>query len=178
MKARLARLPALLLGSFGFILFATGGLSACSGQKEALSPPAVARPHSDEAQSSAEADNTNISADDPALDKELSAATIREVVQGSFDKLRACYEAGLLHDSKLSGRVTVQFVVHESGRVKSADLVEAGGAQATTLEDEQVLDCMLKTYLELEFPRFSSGQVSVVYPIMFSPEKTSESDTP
>lgn len=110
------------------------------------------------------------SAETAAAPEQLSVPTIQAVVQGSFDRLRACYEEGLARDPKLAGRVVVQFVIANSGRVQSPEVVEGPPGQVADLRDQPVLDCILEAYRGIVFPAFASGEMTVAYPIVFSPD--------
>lgn len=109
-------------------------------------------------------------ADANRLARRLTPEEIQTVVRGSFEEFRACYQAGLLLDPKLTGYVTVHFVIGENGKVKEAELVTEG-ERPTSLPNEQVTSCMLDTYRKLEFPAFKGGEMSIVYPIRFAPEE-------
>lgn len=108
--------------------------------------------------------------------RELSPEEIREVIRGSFDQFRACYQEGLARNPKLAGRVTLRLVIEASGQVAQAELLReaAHDALPTDLPDAQVLDCMLDVARQQRFPAFANGEVTVVYPIVFAPEEPHE----
>ena len=100
----------------------------------------------------------------PAVNGRLAAEIIRRIVRLNDGRYRACYETGLRTDPGLQGRVTVKFVIDRSGAVA---LAADGGSD---LPDESVRRCVVSSFLSLSFPSPDSGAVTVVYPIVFSPE--------
>jgi hypothetical protein len=107
----------------------------------------------------------------------LPAETIRSVVRAGFGGFRSCYEDGLVRNANLTGRVTVAFVVNRDGSVTFAQSrrspKQKKGAKppgtGTTISDEAVIQCVVQRFKQLRFPAPSSGRISVVYPIEFSP---------
>ena len=93
----------------------------------------------------------------------LPPEIIQRIVRQNFGRYRLCYENGLRTNPKLKGRVTVKFTIDRSGAVsKSTD----GGSD---LPDKNVIACIVKGFSNLSFPQPQSGEVNVVYPIIFSP---------
>lgn len=103
--------------------------------------------------------------------EQLSASTIQLVVRDYFDRFRGCYEAGLARDPKLGGRVVLQFSIESSGRVGAAEVVEGPPSEVPKLSDREVLDCILAACRGIEFPAFASGEMTIVYPIVLSPDE-------
>lgn len=100
----------------------------------------------------------------PVVSGRLDAEVIRRVVRLNDGRYRACYETGLRTDPSLQGRVTVKFVIDRTGAV---GLAADGGSD---LPDEAVRRCVVSSFFSLSFPSPESGAVTVVYPIVFSPE--------
>lgn len=93
----------------------------------------------------------------------LPPEVVQRIVRQNFGRYRLCYENGLRTTPKLEGRVSVKFTIDRSGAVsKSAD----GGSD---LPDKNVIACVVKGFSNLSFPQPESGEVVVVYPIIFSP---------
>jgi hypothetical protein len=86
-------------------------------------------------------------------------------VRQHFGLFRACYELGLTKNASLSGRIAVRFVIQEDGTVK--DPSEDAGS---TLADREVSSCLLREFGKLSFPKPDGGIVTVVYPLVFSPD--------
>lgn len=105
----------------------------------------------------------------PQLAPSVIQAGVRD---GGGKSLQACYEAGLVRDPKLGGRVAVHFIINNSGRVEAPEVIEGRGSEHPPLTDPQVLECILDVYRGLEFPAFSGDVITVVYPILFAPEKS------
>lgn len=95
----------------------------------------------------------------------LPPAVIQKVVRDAYDRLRKCYETGLAKDANLEGKLVVRFVINREGKVGEVTV-----AQGTTMPDKAAIECMVKEYKSLTFPPPEGGIVTVVYPIMFSPE--------
>jgi hypothetical protein len=70
----------------------------------------------------------------------LPPEAVRRTVRASFGRLRACYEAGLLRNPDLEGRVSVKFVIGRDGEVALAS-----PWADTTLPDLAVAQCVSKT---------------------------------
>jgi hypothetical protein len=100
----------------------------------------------------------------PEVNGRLAAEVIRRIVRMNDGRYRACYESGLRTDPGLQGRVTVKFVIDRTGAVA---LAADGGSD---IPDEAVRRCVVSSFLSLSFPSPESGSVTVVYPIVFSPE--------
>lgn len=94
----------------------------------------------------------------------LPPEAIKHVIKLNSGRFRQCYENGLLHNPKLSGRVAVKFVIDRSGAVASQ--VDAG----SDLPDAAVIACVVQAFGGLSFPQPEGGLVSVVYPFVFNPK--------
>ena len=64
----------------------------------------------------------------------------------------------------LSGRVDTRFVIGKDGAVRTVSIEDS-----TELDDRSALDCIRAVYEHLCFPLPMNGEVTVTYPIMFSP---------
>ncbi len=95
-----------------------------------------------------------------SLDRDI----IRRIVRAHINELRYCYNLGLNHDPKLSGRVKVRFVIDAAGKVSSSEVV------GNTIADEGVSRCVAKATTRWKFPRPPGGTVTTVtYPFIFKP---------
>jgi hypothetical protein len=94
----------------------------------------------------------------------LPPEVIQRIVRQNFGRFRACYEQGLLRNRGLTGRVSVRFSIDHAGTVTQA--VDGG----SDLPDTDVVACVARSFTELSFPEPAGGEVTVVYPIVFSPE--------
>ncbi len=77
-------------------------------------------------------------------------------------QLRGCYEEGLARNPKLAGRLTVKFVIERDGGVSHVQ------QEGEPFPDPRVVACVLTVFQKHRFPRPEGGQVTVVYPIVFS----------
>jgi hypothetical protein len=100
----------------------------------------------------------------PETNGRLAAEIIQRIVRLNDGRYRFCYENGLRNDPSLHGRVTVKFMIDRSGAVAVA---ADGGSD---IPDEAVRRCVVSSFLGLSFPQPDNGTVTVVYPIVFSPE--------
>ncbi len=90
--------------------------------------------------------------------------TIQRIVRQNFGRFRMCYEPALHASPQLTGRVSVKFVIDRSGAVAVAQ--DAG----SDLPNADVVACTVKAFAGLSFPEPEGGIVTVVYPLVFSPE--------
>jgi hypothetical protein len=95
-----------------------------------------------------------------SLDKEQ----VREVVRKHIGDVRACYNEGLLEDPELEGRVIVDFVIGEKGKV-----VESAIDDRTDLPDRKTSRCIVDAVSSWKFPAPAEGEVVVTYPFALSP---------
>jgi hypothetical protein len=100
----------------------------------------------------------------PETNGRLAAEIIQRIVRLNDGRYRFCYENALRNNPSLHGRVTVKFMIDRSGAVAFA---AEGGSD---IPDEGVRRCVVSSFLGLSFPQPENGTVTVVYPIMFTPE--------
>ena len=86
---------------------------------------------------------------------------ILKVVAYHTKEVQECYERVIAEtEQKFEGRVWVDFLVDESGKVKRARVRKKG----TTLKQERVHDCIVAAVYEWVFPTPSDGKV---HPLSF-----------
>lgn len=88
---------------------------------------------------------------------------IQRIVRENFGRFRTCYEDGLRRNRDLQGKVTVKFMIDTTGKVA---MTADGGSD---LPDPNVVQCIVRRFGELSFPKPEGGMVTVVYPIKFNP---------
>lgn len=93
----------------------------------------------------------------------LSPEIIHRVVQQSYPRFHACYESGLRQNPTLQGRMTVKLVIAADGATRSASVT------TTDLPDKTVATCVTKAFSALSFPPPDHGELTVSYPVAFSP---------
>ncbi|MEZ4223093.1 MAG: AgmX/PglI C-terminal domain-containing protein [Polyangiaceae bacterium] len=77
--------------------------------------------------------------------------------------LRRCYQAGLLHDPNLKGRVAVRFVIDADGWVRRARVTD------NQLASDAVVECVRQVFLGLHYEE-PDDAITVVYPVVFAPQ--------
>jgi hypothetical protein len=98
-----------------------------------------------------------------AISGRLPPEVIQRIVRANFGRIRLCYENGLRKDPGLRGKVEVKFVINREGMVNTASLV------SSNLPDSSMVECVVRAFTTLVFPKPDGGIVSVVYPFMFEP---------
>jgi hypothetical protein len=98
-----------------------------------------------------------------AVTGNLPAAAIQEVVRQDSAAFLGCYKSALRDAPDVHGRVTVAFVIAESGAVVDAN---GGGSD---LSDASMVACVIHEFAELRFPAPSVGEAHVVFPLQFFP---------
>jgi hypothetical protein len=93
----------------------------------------------------------------------LPPEVVQRIVRQNYGRFRLCYENGLRTTPKLGGKVIVKFNIRNTGDVAKAT---DGGSD---LPDKDVVACVVKRFSNLSFPQPESGEVAVVYPIIFAP---------
>jgi hypothetical protein len=93
----------------------------------------------------------------------IPAEVIQRIVRQNFGRFRLCYESGLRNNPGLNGRVVTSFVIGRDGLVAAA---KDGGSD---LPDQQVTQCIVRSFSNLSFPPPDGGVATVTYPIILSP---------
>ncbi len=100
----------------------------------------------------------------PTTNGHLPPEVIQRIVRQNDGRYRFCYQQALKTNPELTGRVAVKFLIARDGSVAfSAD----GGSD---IPDTGVRQCVVSSFTQLSFPPPDSGVVTVVYPIVFSPQ--------
>ncbi len=93
------------------------------------------------------------------LDRDL----IRRVVRAHIGDVRDCYNAGLVKNAELAGKISVRFTITAEGKATAASVAES------SLADAAVERCISGAVGGWIFPRPGEGEVAVVYPFELSP---------
>jgi len=93
----------------------------------------------------------------------LSPDDVERVVRARYNRFEGCYESTAAAKPRLQGRVVVAFSIAADGTVASA---MDGGSD---LPDPSVVQCIVRAFSSLVFPKPESGTVAVTYPLMLSP---------
>lgn len=92
----------------------------------------------------------------------LSQEAIRSVVQANLKKIKFCYNKELGKNPELKGKVEVEFIIGSDGKVKKYKI------SSSTMKNDAVESCILKKIRRFRFPKPEKGEVSVVYPFVFT----------
>jgi hypothetical protein len=92
----------------------------------------------------------------------LPKEVVQRIVRQRFGALRICYEAGLALNPALTGRVTTRFTIAADGTVAAA---QDGGSD---LADANAVQCVVRQFGRMEFPKPEGGIVIVTVPLTFS----------
>jgi hypothetical protein len=109
---------------------------------------------------------------------EMSPADVRAGVVQAMPAVKACYEKQLQKDSRLSGRMVVQFTIVEregAGRISSATIVPDQGDAGHELISPATEHCVLTALAETRFTAPVGGPVEVSFPFVFSASDEGES---
>lgn len=142
----------------------TGG-GARPAEPKAMPPAANEEPKATKSapQGGGGAGGGSVSAGAAQVTGSLAPEVISRVVRQSFDRIQACYSAGLRANPALQGRVSIKLVIGKNGGTKSATVA------SSDLADKEVTSCVTKVFASLSFPQPEREEVTVVYPVAFSP---------
>jgi hypothetical protein len=85
-------------------------------------------------------------------------------VQDGYSGCRECYKQGLAHNPGLAGKTAYRIVVGRDGTMTDVQ------AQANTLPDCDVVECVRRRIEQLSFPEGAAASVNVVSPT-FAPAR-------
>lgn len=100
-----------------------------------------------------------------AMSKVQGTLTQGEVwaeIQKHTGKIQACYERELNKNPSLAGRITFEWIVKSNGGVGTVKEVNS------TLGNATVSKCVSNVIKQMKFPKPKGGEVTVVFPWMFS----------
>ena len=97
----------------------------------------------------------------PKIEGGLDKSAIREVVRANIDDVRECYNAELVDDEAVEGRVMVSFEIRPDGTVGKADVSES-------TMPERFDACLATAVATWSFPA-SDKATSVLYPFEMTP---------
>jgi Ca-activated chloride channel family protein len=102
----------------------------------------------------------------------MDRTVIRRIVRAHLPEVRACYNRGLVLDSTLAGRITIQFAISPSGAVTVSTVAK------DEVGDGKIGKCIAERVKHWRFPAVRSGGTSVVtYPFLLRPpQQEAQSD--
>lgn len=96
----------------------------------------------------------------------LDSASIQKVVGKARGPIEACYTRALTGNNTLEGKLTVQFVINEAGRVINTSAI------ADSVNSSDVTACVLRIISRLRFPENpGGGNVTASSTFVFTPTK-------
>lgn len=108
-------------------------------------------------------------------DMALLRPKVRDVVDSNMNTFNGCYKRSLKANPKLSGTMTFDFEVGDSGKIVKLNLNNSN----SSLRDRNLESCVSKAMKSLRFPSAPSRSVLVTsYPFLFSPELAYTSPAP
>jgi len=104
----------------------------------------------------------SITQSDPEVTGSMDPELIRRVVRSHHDQLKYCYDNALTKNPKLTGKVSVRWIITEAGTVASSNVVNS------TTNTPDLDRCIAGRVLTWIFPKPKGGGVAVVtYPFVF-----------
>lgn len=94
----------------------------------------------------------------PAYPREV----VRRVVRRHIREVERCYRAAVATNHALEGRVSVRFVIGETGAVIRTEVV------SSTLASPEAADCIAEAITHWVFPAPHAGTLVVTYPFVLS----------
>ena len=145
------------------VIFVPVVLAACGGGQKQAAEPEPERPPT-RVPIQAEDDEDDSGADDvqvEGLKGHLDRADVQPVIEGSWDRVQACYSGGIGKLRYVGGQVELKFRVARDGAVKHV-LVARGTLGAWAVEK-----CVLEIARQMHFPRPKGGEAEFSFPIDF-----------
>ncbi len=93
----------------------------------------------------------------------LSKEVIRRIVHRHMNEVKFCYERELAKQPKLSGRVSIKFIIKADGGVQDAAVSDS------TVKNPAMENCIAAAVRRWTFPECTAGIVIVTYPFQFAP---------
>jgi len=89
----------------------------------------------------------------------IDTKTVKEVVDGNDEAVANCYKKGLRRSKDLQGRLRVELTITSEGKVQDARAVQVA------LDDEEVVECIVKSFRGLTFPKPEEGEATIQVPL-------------
>ncbi len=102
-------------------------------------------------------------ADIAEVDGDIDKKAVARAIRKRSSAFQQCYENALKSNSKLQGKLVVEFTINTSGRVSDTRVIKDG------LGSPAVARCVQSTLKRLRFPRPKDGEVSITNAFVFTP---------
>jgi len=99
---------------------------------------------------------------EPLLQDGLRQDQIKFVVNRKTPRIRVCYESQLRKNPNLTGKLMVNFIIENNGKVSSVKI------KTRKFKGSHLEKCVIKAIKRWRFPRFAGDPVNVDYPFIFS----------
>lgn len=110
-----------------------------------------------------ESDAPTVGVKDPIMIGNVDKATIDRIVKQHLPQIRTCYERELSRNPKLSGKITVKFVIAKDGQVSTSNSAHS------TLGSRVAEECIHGHFRRMRFPAPKGGGIAMIrYPLIFN----------
>ena len=101
-------------------------------------------------------------ADVEPLDGEIDSKAVKRILQRRGKMFQQCYETALKSNSKLKGKIVIEFTINSRGKVSDASAVKdsVGGG---------VGKCVVSAMKRIRFPKPDDGEVTIQNSFVFQP---------
>ena len=95
-------------------------------------------------------------------DGEIDAKAVKRTLKRKGKMFQQCYETALKSNSKLKGKIVIEFTINTRGKVSEASAVKdsVGGG---------VAKCVVRAMKRVRFPRPDDGEVTIANAFVFQP---------
>ncbi len=95
-------------------------------------------------------------------DGEIDAKAVKRVLKRKGKMFQQCYETALKSNSKLKGKIVIEFTINKRGKVSEASAVKDGVGGG-------VAKCVVSAMKRVRFPRPDDGEVTIANAFVFQP---------
>jgi len=152
--------------------------ASCGGSPAPVEPPPRSKPApeeppapvDDEDASTPRQELAEIQADSAAPEPNAASSAgtgrldpdiIAQVVKTHTKEFRACYQLVLAGNPNAKARLSVSFIIGDSGKVTTAAIGKPSGIA-------DMDECVARVFYKMQFPIPSDGYVTVSYPFVFT----------
>jgi hypothetical protein len=95
-------------------------------------------------------------------DGEIDAKAVKRVLKRKGKMFQQCYETALKSNSKLKGKIVIEFTINKRGKVSEASAVKDGVGGG-------VAKCVVSAMKRVRFPKPDDGEVTIANAFVFQP---------
>ena len=93
---------------------------------------------------------------------QIDKDAVAKAINSHLAEVQRCYEAALLKNPGLAGKVVLEWSISTQGRVESSK------SKSSTLKDSSVESCILRSLNTWQFPPARGQSVIITYPFIFN----------